>query len=111
MLTLTSDVSQSYFELLGLRFELEIAQETAQSYTATLKLFTEPLQGGIGNTLQTWVLGSNGTRTRCKPAISFAEFLAAQRCMDDTHMQEHPPPPSSRSLPIGYNHLSLTSRK
>jgi multidrug efflux system outer membrane protein len=53
MLTLTSDVSQAYFELLGLRYKLEIARVTAQSYTATLRLFTERLQGGLGNQLQT----------------------------------------------------------
>jgi outer membrane protein, multidrug efflux system len=53
MLTLTSDVSQAYFELLGLRYELEIAQEATQSYTATLKLFNKRLQEGVGNMLQT----------------------------------------------------------
>ena len=53
MLTLASDVSQAYFELLGLRLQLEIARETTQSYSATLKLFTERLQGGLGNALQT----------------------------------------------------------
>ena len=53
MLTLVSDVSQAYFELLGLRYTLEIARETTASYTATLKLFTERFQGGLGNELQT----------------------------------------------------------
>jgi multidrug efflux system outer membrane protein len=53
MLTLASDVSQAYFELLGLRYKLEIARVTAQSYTATLRLFTERWQGGLGNQLQT----------------------------------------------------------
>src|SRR5262249_849521 len=53
MLTLASDVSQAYFELLGLRLQLEIARETAQSYSTTLNLFTERLEGGIGNALQT----------------------------------------------------------
>jgi outer membrane protein, multidrug efflux system len=53
MLTLASDVSQAYFELLGLRLQLDIAREATQSYTATLKLFTERLQGGLGNGLQT----------------------------------------------------------
>lgn len=52
-LTVASDVSQAYFELLGLRLQLEIAGETMQSYTATLKLFTNRLQGGLGNALQT----------------------------------------------------------
>ena len=53
MLTLASDVSQAYFELLGIRLQLEIAQETTQTYTATLQLFTERSQGGLGNALQT----------------------------------------------------------
>src|SRR5215469_4978918 len=53
MLTLASDVSQAYFELLGLRLQLEIARETTQTYTATLQLFTDRLQGGLGNALQT----------------------------------------------------------
>jgi multidrug efflux system outer membrane protein len=53
MLTVVSDVSQAYFELLGLRLQLEIARQTTESYTATFKLFTERLQGGIGNALQT----------------------------------------------------------
>jgi multidrug efflux system outer membrane protein len=53
MLTLASEVSQAYFELLGLRLQLEIAKETKQTYTDILKLFTERLQGGIGNVLQT----------------------------------------------------------
>jgi multidrug efflux system outer membrane protein len=53
MLTLASDVSQAYFELMGLRLQLDIAREATKSYTATLKLFTERLQGGLGNGLQT----------------------------------------------------------
>jgi multidrug efflux system outer membrane protein len=53
MLSLTSDLSQAYFELLGLRLQLEIARESAQSYTTTFNLFTERFQGGIGNALQT----------------------------------------------------------
>src|SRR5262245_19019136 len=53
MLTLASDVSQAYFELLGLRLQLEIARETAQSYSTTVDLFTARLRGGKGNALQT----------------------------------------------------------
>jgi multidrug efflux system outer membrane protein len=53
MLTLASDVSQAYFELLGLRYQLDIAKETTQSYTTTFKLFTDREKGGIGNALQT----------------------------------------------------------
>src|SRR5499427_8680047 len=53
MLSLASDLSQAYFELLGLRLQLEIARESAQSYTTTFNLFTERFQGGLGNALQT----------------------------------------------------------
>jgi multidrug efflux system outer membrane protein len=53
MLTLASEVSQAYFELLGLRYQLDIAKETTESYTTTVKLFSERQDGGIGNALQT----------------------------------------------------------
>jgi multidrug efflux system outer membrane protein len=53
MLTLTSEVSQAYFELLGLRYQLEIAKETTESYTRTVKLFSKREDEGIGNALQT----------------------------------------------------------
>jgi multidrug efflux system outer membrane protein len=53
MLTLVSDVSQAYFELLGLRYRLEIARETSQSYATTLNLFSLRQRGGLGNQLQT----------------------------------------------------------
>ena len=53
MLTLTSEVSQAYFELLGLRLQLDIARETTRSYQATLKLFSDRLREGLGNALQT----------------------------------------------------------
>jgi multidrug efflux system outer membrane protein len=53
MLTLTSEVSQAYFELLGLRYQLDIAKETTESYTKTVKLFSKREDEGIGNGLQT----------------------------------------------------------
>ena len=53
MLTLTGDVSQAYFELLGLRRQLGIAKESAQSFTVTLQLVTQRMHEGIGSELQT----------------------------------------------------------
>lgn len=53
MLSLTGDVSQAYFELLGLRMQLDIARETAASFSTILDLFRQREQGGIGNGLQT----------------------------------------------------------
>jgi multidrug efflux system outer membrane protein len=53
MLTLASEVSQAYFELLGLRYQLDIAKETTESYATTFKLFSKRQHEGIGNELQT----------------------------------------------------------
>jgi len=53
MLTLVSNVSQVYFELLGLRLQLDIANESKQSFTTTLTLVTQRVHEGLGNELQT----------------------------------------------------------
>src|SRR5215472_3047470 len=52
MLTLVSSVSQAYFELIGLRIQLEIGKRSAQSFTASRTLVTQRVQEGIGNELQ-----------------------------------------------------------
>jgi multidrug efflux system outer membrane protein len=52
MLTLVSNVSQAYFELLGLRLQLDIANESKQSFTTTLTLVTQRVHEGLGNDLQ-----------------------------------------------------------
>jgi multidrug efflux system outer membrane protein len=52
MLTLAGEVSQAYFELLGLRQQLAIATEAKQSFTSTLDLVTRRQKEGIGNELQ-----------------------------------------------------------
>jgi outer membrane protein, multidrug efflux system len=53
MLTLTSDVAQAYFQLLGLELQLQIAKETTASFTDTLKLFTQRYEGGVASKLDT----------------------------------------------------------
>ena len=53
MLTLTSEVAQAYFELLGLELQLQIARETADSFGQTLKLFTQRYEGGVASKLDT----------------------------------------------------------
>jgi outer membrane protein, multidrug efflux system len=53
MLTLASEVSQAYFELVGLRVQLDIAKQAKQSFESTLKLVTQRQQERIGNELQT----------------------------------------------------------
>jgi outer membrane protein, multidrug efflux system len=53
MLTLVSNVAQAYFELLELDLELDIARQTTDSFTQTLKLFTQRLEGGVASRLDT----------------------------------------------------------
>lgn len=53
MLSLVSDVAQAYFELLELDLELDIARQTTASFTTSLKLFTDRLEGGVSSKLDT----------------------------------------------------------
>ena len=53
MLSLVSDVAQDYFELLGLELQLDIARRTTDSFTQTLNLFTQRLEGGVSSALDT----------------------------------------------------------
>ena len=52
MLTLVGNISQAYFELIGLRIQLEISKQSAQSFTTSLTLVTQRVQEGLGNELQ-----------------------------------------------------------
>jgi multidrug efflux system outer membrane protein len=51
MLSLVSDVSNAYLNLLGLQRQLEIAQLTVASFDQTRVLFTQRLEGGISSQL------------------------------------------------------------
>ena len=53
MLSLVSDVAQAYFELLELDLQLQIAKQTTASFSQTLKLFTQRLEGGVASKLDT----------------------------------------------------------
>lgn len=53
LLSLVSDVAQSYFELLELDLQLDIAKQTTDSFSQTLKLFTQRLEGGVATKLDT----------------------------------------------------------
>jgi len=53
MLSLVTDVAHAYFELLELDLELQIARDTADSFTQTLKLFNQRLEGGVASKLDT----------------------------------------------------------
>jgi multidrug efflux system outer membrane protein len=70
MLSLVSDVAQAYFELLELDLQLEIAKETTDSFTQTLKLFTQRLEGGVASKLDT----SRADAARATAAASIPEL-------------------------------------
>jgi len=53
LLSLVSQVAQSYFELLELDHRLEIAQRTVGSFANSLKIFQERLEGGTASRLET----------------------------------------------------------
>jgi multidrug efflux system outer membrane protein len=53
LLSLVSDVAQAYFELLDLELQLDIAKRTTDSFTNTLTLFTQRLEGGVASKLDT----------------------------------------------------------
>ena len=53
MLSLVSDVSQAYFQLLGLELQLDISRQTTASFGDTLKFFTQRLEGGVASKLET----------------------------------------------------------
>jgi multidrug efflux system outer membrane protein len=70
MLTLTSNVAQAYFQLLGLELQLEIAKETTASFTDTLKLFTQRYEGGVASKLDT----SRAEAAQAAAAATVPEF-------------------------------------
>jgi outer membrane protein, multidrug efflux system len=53
MLSLVSEVAQSYFQLLDLDLQLDIAKQATDSFGQTLKLFTQRLEGGVASKLDT----------------------------------------------------------
>ncbi len=70
MLTLTSNVAQAYFELLGLELQLQIAKENTASFTDTLKLFTQRYEGGVASKLDT----SRAEAAQAAAAATIPEF-------------------------------------
>jgi len=70
MLTLTSDVAQAYFELLGLELQLQIAKESTAAFSDTLKLFTDRYNAGVASKLDT----SRAEAAQAASAATIPEF-------------------------------------
>jgi multidrug efflux system outer membrane protein len=70
LLTLASDVAQSYFDLLELDAELAIAKQTATAYQEMYDLFNRRFQGGAASALETSrALGALKTTTARIPDL------------------------------------------
>lgn len=52
-IVLLAEVAQGYFQLLALDRQVEIATQTRQAFAATLRIFSERLQGGVASKLET----------------------------------------------------------
>jgi multidrug efflux system outer membrane protein len=52
-ISLVASVAQAYFQLLALDEELEIAENTTNSFGQSLKIFDERLRGGVASKLET----------------------------------------------------------
>jgi outer membrane protein, multidrug efflux system len=72
MLTLVGNVSQAYFELIGLRIQLEISKQSVQSFMSALTLVTQRVQEGVGNELQ-------ASRASTELANASASILEVER--------------------------------
>src|SRR5579862_9092430 len=70
LLTLTSDVAQAYFELLGLELQLQIAKDKTASFSETLKLFNQRYEGGVASKLDT----SRAEAAQAGSAANIPEF-------------------------------------
>lgn len=69
-LTVASDTAQAYYELLGLDRQLEIARHTTDSFSETLRLFEQQLEGGVATRLDT----SRATAARAISAASIPDL-------------------------------------
>lgn len=70
MLSLVSNVAQAYFELLDLDLQLEIAKRTTESFSQTVTLFTQRLEGGVASKLDT----SRAEAAQAEAAASIPEI-------------------------------------
>lgn len=72
MLTLVSDVSNAYFQLLGLQRKLEVSMQSADSFGRSRKLFTDRLGGGVSSRLPV-------SRATANEAVALAQVTEYQR--------------------------------
>ncbi|MDR2980828.1 MAG: efflux transporter outer membrane subunit [Puniceicoccales bacterium] len=77
ILSLVGDVAQSYFELLELDLELEIAHRTTESFERSARIFGERRQGGVASRLET--SRAEAARAQAAASIPDVERAIAQK--------------------------------
>jgi multidrug efflux system outer membrane protein len=95
MLTLVSDVSSAYLQLLGLRLKSEIAAESADAFSQTRTLFTQREEGGISSMLPV-------DRASASEATSASQVIEYQRQIALTE--------DALSVLLGQNPHSISTR-
>jgi outer membrane protein, multidrug efflux system len=100
MLTLASDVSQAYFELLGLRLQLDIARDVQKSFEDTLKLVTQRQQERIGNELQTARSGTD-LANASGVVVELERLIALKENQISVLMGKNPGPIETKAKFIG----------
>ncbi|HEX4823018.1 MAG TPA: efflux transporter outer membrane subunit [Candidatus Polarisedimenticolaceae bacterium] len=98
LLTLASEVAQSYFALIELDAELEIAKRTTSSFQETFDLFNRKLQGGAASALET-------SRAQALTSQTAAAIPDIERRIVETENQINllvgrPPQPIPRGTPL-----------
>ncbi len=73
ILSLVSDIAQTYFEILELDLELEIAKRTTKSFIESARIFDQRRDGGVASRLET----SRAEAARAQAAASIPDIERA----------------------------------
>ena len=98
LLALVGDVAQSYFELLALDTQLDIARASVKAFQGTYDLFLDRYEFGVASQLQpARALGNLGTAQASVPEIE-AEIAAKENQIST--LLGRPPGPIKRGTPM-----------
>jgi outer membrane protein, multidrug efflux system len=97
-LTLVSDLSQAYFELLALDVQLQIARDSRDAYQYTFDLFEDRFKGGAASKLETArAEGALGGAEAVIPQLE-SQIVAQENLI--SILLGHPPGPIVRGTPM-----------
>ena len=98
LLSLVSDVAQTYFELLELDARLTIARQSAEAFQGTLKLFQDRLEFGVASQLQT--ARAEGNLAQATASIPEIESQIAAKENQISTLLGRNPGPIARGRPL-----------